>query len=364
MSQRIIIVGGGIIGMLTARELHAAGQQVTLIERQQTGRESTWAGGGIVSPLFPWRYLDSITRLAGWSQAHFAQACEALRVDTGIDPQYLVSGMLMAAPEEIDTAQAWAAKHGRHLQLVDSQTFRQLEPAAAHPPQTGLWMPQVAQIRNPRMAQALLADLQRRGVTLVTDSPVRQLQLGNNRCQGVATADKEYQADRVIVCAGSWSGQLLGGLPAPPAIRPVRGQMLLFQTPPGTIGRITLEEQRYIVPRLDGHVLFGSTMEEAGFDKGTTAEAHDELYAIATERFPVLAKYPVVKHWAGLRPGSPAGVPYIAVHPEIEGLYMNTGHFRNGVVLSLASAHLMADLVLENPPIVDPSPYTWTAPRG
>jgi len=364
MSQRIIIVGGGIIGMLTARELHAAGKQVTLIDRQKTGQESTWAGGGIVSPLFPWRYLDSITRLASWSQAHFAETCEALLRDTGVDPQYTVSGMLMVAPDEIDTAQAWAKQHARHLELIDATTFKKLEPAAAHPPQTGLWMPEVAQVRNPRIAQSLLADLQRRGVEVVTDNPVTSLHCDADTCTGIGTARGNLEADQVVVCAGSWSADLLGELPSPPAIRPVRGQMLLFQTPPGTITRITLEEQRYIVPRRDGHVLFGSTMEEVGFDKSTTQEAHDELYAIATERFPVLKQYPVVKHWSGLRPGSPAGVPYIAPHPEIEGLYVNTGQFRNGVVLSVASARLMADLVLQRTPILDPSPYTWTAARG
>jgi len=364
MSQRTLIVGGGIIGMLTARELHAAGEKVTLIERQQTGRESTWAGGGIVSPLFPWRYLDSITRLASWSQAHFAETCEALLRDSGIDSEYTVSGMLMVAPDELDTARQWAEQHHRHLELIDSTTFQQLEPAAAHPPETGLWMPEVAQVRNPRMAQALLADLQRRGVEIITDSPVTKIHHDNDTCKGIGTAVGNLEAEKVIVCAGSWSGELLGELPAPPAIRPVRGQMLLFQTPPGTITRITLEEQRYIVPRRDGHVLFGSTMEEVGFDKSTTSEAYDELHAIATARFPALRRCPVVKHWAGLRPGSPAGVPYIAAHPDIEGLYVNTGQYRNGVVLSVASARLMADLVLSRAPIVDPSPYTWTAARG
>lgn len=364
MSQHTLIVGGGIIGMLTARELHSAGHRVTLIDRQKTGRESTWAGGGIVSPLFPWRYLDSITRLASWSQAHFAETCEALLHDTGIDPEYTNSGMLMVANEEIDTAQEWAKQHDRNLQRVDLETFRHLEPAAAHPPETGLWMPEVAQVRNPRIAQALLADLQRRGIELITDSPVTAMNREGNHCVGVTTANGSHPADRVIVCAGAWSGGLLGELPAPPAIKPVRGQMLLFKTPPGTITRISLEEQRYIVPRRDGHVLFGSTMEDVGFDKSTTGEAHDELYAIATERFPVLAQYPVVKHWSGLRPGSPAGVPYIAAHPEIDGLFINTGQYRNGVVLSVASARLMADLILQRAPIVDPAAYGWTAARG
>ena len=364
MSEPILVVGGGIIGMLTARELHRAGRQVTLIERQQPGMESTWAGGGIVSPLFPWRYLDSITTLASWSQAHYAQVCTELLRDTGIDPEYTRSGMLMVASEELQQAQAWAQQHGRNLQLIDARTFQELEPQAAHPPATGLWMPEVAQVRNPRIGQALLADLQRRAVRVITDHPVTAIDCGTGRCQGVRTASGFIAATQVVVCAGSWSAQLLGDLPAPPAIRPVRGQMILFKTPPGTISRIVLEEQRYIIPRRDGHVLFGSTMEEAGFDKRTTPEVHAELHAIVTERFPVLGDYPVIKHWAGLRPGSPAGVPYIAQHPEIEGLYVNAGQFRNGVVLGAASARLAADLVLQRAPIVDPSPYAWTAARG
>ncbi len=362
--RHILVIGGGAIGLLTARELAIAGVSVTLVERGQPGRESSWAGGGIVSPLFPWRYLDSITRLASWSQAHYPETCAQLARDTGIDPEFTVNGMLMVAEEEIDTAQTWAARHQRHLETVDAATFRQLEPAAVHPPATGLWMPEVGQLRNPRLLAALIADVQARGVTLRTDTPVTGLRVESGRCLGAQTPAGDLQADQVIVCAGAWSGELLGALPTPPAVRPVRGQMLLFRTAPGTISRIVLEDQRYIIPRRDGHVLFGASMEEVGFDKSTTETMRDELLALVHERFPVMRDAPLVKHWAGLRPGSPAGVPYIAAHPEIDGLYVNAGQFRNGIVIGLASARLAADLLLERPPILDPAPYGWNAPRG
>jgi glycine oxidase len=172
------------------------------------------------------------------------------------------------------------------------------------------------------------------------------------------------RADSVIVCAGAWSGQLLGGLPAPPDIRPVRGQMLLFAAAPGTISRMVLEGTRYVIPRRDGRTLFGSTIEDVGFEKRTTDDAREELHEIATRRFPILKQFPVEAHWAGLRPSSPAGVPYIARHPEIEGLFVNAGHFRNGIVLGPASARLVADLVLGRAPTLDPAPYAWTAARG
>jgi len=364
MTQRTIVVGGGIIGMLTARELNAAGQQVLLLERQQTGRESSWAGGGIVSPLFPWRYLDSVTALASWSQVYYPQICEELHKDTGLDPQYTETGMLMAASDEIDMATDWAKQHHRNLELIDAEKFRQLEPQAANPPQTGIWMPQVGQVRNPRLTQAILADLQRRGVKIITDSPVTEVNCTSTECHGVSTATEHHPADNVIVCAGSWSQQVLSTLSTPPDIRPVRGQMLLFKTPPGTISRIVLEKNRYIIPRRDGHVLFGSTMEEVGFDQSTTQETFEELHSIVIERFPVLKNYPVIKHWAGLRPGSPAGVPYIAAHPNIANLFINAGQFRNGIVLGAASARLACDLMLGRTPILDPKPYSWTAARG
>jgi glycine oxidase len=127
---------------------------------------------------------------------------------------------------------------------------------------------------------------------------------------------------------------------------------------------MVLESNRYVIPRRDGRTLFGSTIEDVGFDKQTTKAARDELYRIATERFPILKQYPVEAHWAGLRPSSPAGVPFIGRHPQIDGLFINAGHFRNGIVLGPASARLLADLVLERPPILDPAPYAWTAARG
>ena len=127
---------------------------------------------------------------------------------------------------------------------------------------------------------------------------------------------------------------------------------------------MVLEANRYVIPRRDGRTLFGSTIEEVGFVKRTTEAAREELYEIATRRFPVLADYPVERHWAGLRPSSPAGVPYIGPHPQVGGLFVNAGQFRNGIVLGPASARLAADLVLGRAPIVDPAAYAWTAARG
>lgn len=362
--NRVIIVGGGVIGMLTALELRQEGQQVFLLERSDTGRESSWAGGGIISPLFPWRYLDSVTRLASWSQARYPGFCAELADASGVDPEYTPCGLILVAPDEHEMAKAWAEQHDRKLEEIDAARFRQLEPMAAIPRDRALYMPTVGQVRNPRMVRALRGRLEQLGVEIRTGTTVTGLRVEGDRCVGVTTAQGRVDGDAVVVCAGAWSGGLLAALPAPPDVRPVRGQMLLFRAKPGTISRMVLEGSRYVIPRRDGRTLFGSTIEEVGFDRQTTEAAREELYRIATTRFPVLAQCPVEAHWAGLRPSSPAGVPYIAAHPEIGRLFVNAGQFRNGIVLGPASARLCADLVLGRTPILDPAPYGWTAARG
>ena len=139
--------------------------------------------------------------------------------------------------------------------------------------------------------------------------------------------------------------------------------MILFQTRPGQIRQIVLFRDRYAIPRRDGLVLLGSTLEHVGFHKATTAEAKEDLHRSALERFPFLARAPIQDHWSGLRPSSPSGIPYIGAHPGTEGLYVNAGHFRNGLVTAPASARLAADLILGRKPILDPAPYALDAER-
>ena len=161
----------------------------------------------------------------------------------------------------------------------------------------------------------------------------------------------------MIVAGGAWSRQILGELGRCVEVEPVRGQMLLVETPPGWLTRIVLTDRCYLIPRKDGRVLIGSTMERVGFDQSTTAQARRELLQAAIDLVPGLAAFPVVNHWAGLRPGSPQGVPYIGEHPDVRGLYISAGHFRNGVATGPASARLLADLILGREPEIEADPY-------
>jgi glycine oxidase len=359
-----IVVGGGLIGMLTARFLHDAGLSVTVLERGQTGREASWAGGGILSPLYPWRYPDAVTALARETQARYEAFARELAEETGVDPEWTRSGMLVLDAAEADGAQDWAGRQGVILERLDGAAARACEPALGGEPGLGLWMPAIAQVRNPRLVRALRESLRLRAITIREQTPVLEVLHGERGITGVRTPVGDLHADRVVIAGGAWSAGLMpAGGPDLPVV-PVRGQMILFRAEPGLMRRIVLCDGRYLIPRRDGRILAGSTLEYTGFDKATTGAAREELLLAAAALVPALANTPVEHHWAGLRPGSPTGIPLIGEHPECPGLFVNTGHFRNGVVLSLAACRLAADLVLGRAPCCDPAPYRLDGPAG
>ncbi|MBL1278501.1 MAG: glycine oxidase ThiO [Ectothiorhodospiraceae bacterium] len=356
-----LVVGGGLIGLLSARALSQTGAQVTLIERGQLGKESSWAGGGILSPLYPWKYPSAVNELAGWSQARYQLLADELAQSTGVDSEWVQSGLLMLDADERQAGLDWAASHPLgvdvELQSVDAEKLQTLEPNLQRGHDGGLLMSSVAQIRNPSFAKALRLDLAQRGVRVAEDTEVTHLLTKKGRILGVRTDYNEVMADNVIISCGAWSATLLKELGQSVPVMPVRGQMILFRAEPGLLQRIILHEGHYVIPRKDGRILIGSTMEEVGFDKTVTDEARDDLAAVARSLVPALANVPMERHWAGLRPGSPTGVPFIGEHPVVEGLFINAGHFRNGVVMAPASAELLADIILDRPPSVDPRPY-------
>ena len=361
--MKIVIIGGGLIGLLTARELSLAGQEVTVIEQGQFGEESSWAGGGILSPLYPWEYADSVNALALWSQQNYPDLVKDLVKTSNIDPQWTKSGLLVLDEDKFEVAQDWATSYGLDCQVLDARQLQQDEPELIIGPHTGLLFPDIAQVRNPRMIKSMLGSCRNLGIELVENTTVKSLLIKDNIVTGVVTELAEVTADKVVVCAGAWSAHLLTQVGIKVDVKPLRGQMIMFRTPPGLINRITLFKGHYLIPRRDGRVLVGSTLEDVGFDKSTTADALEELKQFAQQLFPVLNQYEIERQWSGLRPATPNGVPYISAIPEMVNLYINAGHFRNGVILGPASARLAADLILEREPSLEPSFYEIHQPH-
>ena len=359
--KRVIVVGGGVIGLLSAQVL-GANMEVLLLDSHGWGHEASWAGGGIVSPLYPWRYSAAVTALAHWSQGFYPGLGERLLASTGIDPEVCVTGLYWLDSPDAAEALNWAEREGRELLAVDVAQVRDHVTALGGGFSRALHMPGVANVRNPRLVQALRAELLRLpNVRLVEHCAVQGFIRDNGRVCGVETSQGLIEADQVVLAAGAWSAQLLATLGLALPVEPVKGQMILYKCAEDFLPSMVLADGRYAIPRKDGHVLVGSTLEYAGFDKTPTDEALASLQASAVALLPALADAEVVGHWAGLRPGSPEGIPYIGEVPDYPGLWLNCGHFRNGLVLAPASCQLLADLMLGREPIVDPAPY---APAG
>ncbi|MDP2433046.1 MAG: glycine oxidase ThiO [Pseudomonadota bacterium] len=349
-----LILGGGINGLLSALMLQQAGLEVHVLEQGVTGRASSWAGAGILSLLLPWNYGLEVNALARRGQALWPEWAERLRAASGIDPEYIPCGMAVLDVEHRDRARAWCDAHG--------EAVAQLPFAFAHMAETAgnvLWLPNVAQARNPRVMRALRAAALRAGIALHEHTPATRLHIEGARVAGVETPRGVFSADSVVVTAGAWSARLLAETGHAPTITPVRGQIILLKAEPNLLPGILYRHGHYLVPRADGFILAGSTLEEVGFDQTTTPQARTELLDFAYSAMPALRRAEIVTQWAGLRPGSPGNVPTIGRHPELENLYLNSGHFRYGVTMAPAAGEVLLHRMLGTAVSVDVAPYAW-----
>lgn len=351
MHSDFLIVGGGAVGLTSAHALLQMGYRVTLVERGELGQEASWAGGGILSPLCPWDYGDAVTRLAYRSMDMFPEAAFMLQASTGIDPEYQRCGMLLLPPFQQQHATQWCEQHEVALQCVD--LAEQLDGLQGE----GLLLPEIAQVRNPRLLHALRERVLMFGGKIIEHCEVQAFQVVGDRVTGLKTAQGEMTADAYVVAAGAWSKQLLGEHALGIEVKPIRGQILLFKFDASPFTRILLKENLYFIPRHDGHVLVGSTLEDVGFDKSVTLAAKDSLLARVREVFPAWPE--PIRQWAGFRPGSVDNIPTIGRHPQLANLYANTGHFRYGVTMSLASAELLLNEIEGESQPIPVEAYRW-----
>jgi glycine oxidase len=359
MSQRVAIVGAGVIGLLTARLLLQRGVRVVIADCGEPARAASWAGGGIVSPLYPWRYSPAVTALAQGAQDAHRELSRALHRETGIDPQYNACGLLMLDAPEEEVAIRWCRLNRRRVICCDAAAVSALQTGLSAA--GALWMPEIGNVRNPRLLQALLA--------FVAVHPLASCHWRAQVCLDAVDGGERLRidgrpvaADAVCITAGAWTAPLLQRFAVNLPLVPVRGQMIQYAPQPGRLRRIVLSGGRYLIPRRDGRILAGSTLEHTGFDSSTTPLARAELHAAAVAMMPALGAAAIENHWAGLRPGAPAGIPFI---DRIAGtrVFVNAGHFRNGLVLAPASAALGVALMLGETGNVDAASYRIEARR-
>jgi len=320
-----LIIGAGVAGLTAAESLLLRGSSVTVLEKGTAGCESSWAGGGILAPLCPWDYADAVTQLTDMGAALYPQWVSDLYEATGIDPEYEISGMLILPQVDKEQAMQWCERRGVIFELTGE----------------GILLPEVAQVRNPRLIQALRKHVEKRGGNIIEKCEVLDISVEGTRVLSATTSCGVFNADRYIVSAGAWSRQVLGKYALSLDIKPVRGQMLLFKFDAPPLQHILLQDGMYLIPRRDGHLLIGSTLEDVGFDKRTTIQARESLLQRAQLLLPELRGMALLQHWSGLRPASPRNVPVIGRHPELENLYINSGHFRYGVTMAPSSSSIL-----------------------
>jgi glycine oxidase len=366
MTQRIAIIGGGVIGLSLAWELAQRGVDVDLYERDRIGAGTSWSASGILPPANFQTATDPLDALRGLSHQRYpVWAAELARV-SGIDVGLRASGGWYLADSPGERA-ALAGMHSywTNLQIacesVPLKEVARREPALAEwanhaTAAAAWWVDDEYQIRPPRLIKALTRACRDAGVGLAERCPISDLTRHDSVVNATVNG-RPIAADKIVICAGSWAGQIAHQLGLQSSLIPVRGQIVSLKTDRPVLRGIVNFGNRYIVARNDGHTLVGSCEEEVGFEFGTTDVMLHALHEFAVQKVPRLANAPRVGQWSGLRPMTLDGFPMIGRVPHTSNLFMAAGHYRSGIHLAPATSVCVADLMLGCSPPVDLDPF-------
>lgn len=349
----LIIVGGGIIGLATAREAALRGLSVTVVDRGRPGREATWAAAGMLSPIAEAEVDGPFLEFGLASLRRYSAWVDAIEDESEHSVEYREAGKLRLAFTEADRVElaerrVWAEDRGLGVRWLEPEELRREHPDLSLSVRGALLLEDDYRVDNRRLADALVEAARTAGTRFRSGIEVQGIASAGGRVTGVTTIDGEtLQADRVLVAAGAWSGAL-EGLPDELPVHPVRGQMLALRPDRLPWERVLESAEVYLIPREDGRLLVGATVEDAGFQPGITAEGVRSLLDGALRLVPVLGSASIEEFWSGFRPGTPDGRPILGADPKLEGLFVATGHFRNGILLAPLTGASMAALIADD----------------
>jgi glycine oxidase len=357
MAFDVIVVGGGVIGCAIAhRVARRAGLRVLVVDRGSIGGEASTAAAGVLGAQAENDAAGPYLTLALRGRSDWIEYARELTADGGIDPQHWVCGLVRVGdPAELDRQLAWQREADLPVNRLSAAELRELEPNLAQEHQAGLLFPDDAQVDPRRVMSALGGALARAGVTLREGSPVA-LDRQGDRVVGVRVAGDRIAAGQVVLAAGAWSAQVAGSPLGPRHVAPVRGQMVELRPSAKLCSHILFSGQGYVVPRRDGRVVAGSTMESVGFERAVTPHGMMTILGMVTGLLPMAAHAALERSWSGFRPRSASGMPIIGPSP-LEGLLVATGHFRNGILMAPTTAQLITDCLLGEKPSMDLSAF-------
>ena len=359
-NKRVIVAGGGLIGCAIAWRLAQNGAAAHVIEAARPGLAASWAAAGMLAPMLESEHAP-LRALAAASNQRFPDFVRELHEASGIDAELLQTGKIDIA-FSLDELNVLRARYGSTLpngvhELTDAEA-RALEPALNEAAIGALLSEHDGSVDNRKLARAAWVAASAIGVEFTAGSSVREVLCSRNGFEAVILSTGErLAADAIVVCAGAWSGAIRG-LPQPLPVMPVRGQMLALEQLPRVLQRMVMNLDCYVVPRSDGRILIGATVERVGFDPRTTASGIAGLLNSALRVVPVLRDATLIETWAGLRPGTPDDLPIIGEDARATGVFYATGHFRNGILLAPVTADVIASMVSGEKPPLDISAFS------
>jgi glycine oxidase len=348
-SYDVIIVGAGIIGCSIARELARRGLRVLALDRQEPGKEASWAAAGMLTPAAESSEAQPLVAFANASLALYTEFIEQVEQTSGRKTDYRRDGALEVffgnAAEEL--LRAWLAalrSAGFRPEPLGAVDIRRMEPALALDAVAGAYLADEGAVDNRLLAAAVAEAARREGVDLRAGVEVTRVLCAGGRVSGIQTRSEQFSAKHVVLAAGCYTGQIEGAERYAPTI-PARGQMAALR-PEGMPVRHVVRGPAYLVPRGDGRLLVGATVEHVGFVKAVTLGGITRLLGDAVRMVPSLATAPVVETWSGLRPDTPDHLPILGP-VDVEGLWFATGHYRNGILLAPATARALAEWITQ-----------------
>lgn len=345
----VVVIGAGLIGLSIGFELAQRGATVRIYDRGEPARAASWAGAGILAPYSERLRDEALLAFGATSLREYPSFVERIRAAGDIDPHLRLDGVVHAAFNEVEAEllkhhARELAQRGVATEQLGRAALLTAEPWIGAQVISGLLIAQEGAVDNRRLGRALVAACAARGVA-IERAEALGVECDARRVLGVRTELGFVSADVAINACGAWASRL-GGVPQScvPPVEPVKGQMLALAVPPGFVRHTTWFAGAYLVPRDDGRLLLGATDEAVGFDERVTAQGAHALLHAALTAAPSLGGFTVTENWAGLRPGTPDGLPFLGSTP-IDGFFLATGHFRNGILLAPATARAVADAV-------------------
>ena len=358
---QVAIVGAGIVGLAIADELTRAGAVVDLFEKEsETGTEASWAAAGILSPQTevtgPGPFLD----LMLMAHSLIPETVVRLQSLSGIDLSYRASGTLGVAlsdsdEKELEQQGSWQKKAGIRVERLSASQVKSLEPNVDGAVRWGFFWPQTAQINNRGMVEAYRKAVRKQGATIHRHQSVRRFLLDKETAVGVETDQGEIRADWIVNAAGSWAG-FDATLPFQIPVIPVKGQILQFRSKGPVVRRVVKSPRAYLVQRTPEQLIVGTTVERVGFDKSVTSEGKESIREGIREISSAIDSCSFETAWAGLRPGTPDGLPILGASP-VKNLLCATGHYRNGILLAPLTGRIIAEQIVHGRSSIDLSPF-------